>query len=60
MYMTRELSGLPLAQIAREFRRDHSTVLHAVRRVAARLEPGSTLHRNPADAQTLLDTQDSA
>jgi chromosomal replication initiator protein len=58
MYLTRELSGLPLAQIAREFRRDHSTVLHAVRRVATQLEPGSALHRNLTDAQALLDTAD--
>jgi chromosomal replication initiator protein len=59
MYLARELSGLPLAQIAREFRRDHSTVLHAVRRVAAKLEPGSSLHRNLTEAQALLDKQDS-
>ena len=59
MYLTRELSGLSLAQIAREFRRDHSTVLHAVRRVTSQLEPGSALHRNLTDAQALLDTRDS-
>jgi chromosomal replication initiator protein len=41
MYLTRELTPLSLAQIAREFNRDHSTVLHAIRAVAQRLEPGS-------------------
>src|SRR5213075_723132 len=34
IYLTRELTSLSLAQIAREFNRDHSTVLHAVRNVS--------------------------
>jgi chromosomal replication initiator protein len=41
MYLTREMTPLSLAQIAREFDRDHSTVLHAIRSVSERLEPGS-------------------
>jgi chromosomal replication initiator protein len=41
MYMARELTGLSLAEIARGFDRDHTTVLHAVRTVKSRLEPGS-------------------
>jgi chromosomal replication initiator protein len=41
IYLTRELTSLSLAQIAREFGRDHSTVLHAIRALTARLEPGS-------------------
>ncbi|MGI9021316.1 MAG: chromosomal replication initiator protein DnaA [Solirubrobacterales bacterium] len=41
MYLSRELTELSLAQIAREFDRDHSTVVHAIRTVANRLEPGS-------------------
>jgi chromosomal replication initiator protein len=41
MYMARELTGLSLAEIARGFDRDHTTVLHAIRSVKARLEPGS-------------------
>jgi chromosomal replication initiator protein len=41
MYLTREMTNLSLAQIAREFQRDHSTVLHAIRSVSSRLEPGS-------------------
>jgi hypothetical protein len=43
MYLTRELTSLSLAQIARAFERDHSTVLHAVRSVSKRLDPGSDL-----------------
>ena len=49
MYMARELTDLSLAEIARGFDRDHTTVLHAVRSVKTRLEPGSetaeTIHR---------------
>ncbi len=52
IYLTRELTTLSLAQIAREFRRDHSTVLHAIRNVSKQLEPGSetadALHRTQA------------
>lgn len=56
MYLTRELTPLSLAQIAREFDRDHSTVLHAIRSVSQRLEPGSetanALHRVRANLGT--------
>lgn len=41
MYLARELTGLSLAEIARGFDRDHTTVMHAVRAVGARLELGS-------------------
>jgi len=50
MYLTRDLTSLSLAQIARQFKRDHSTVLHAVRAVAGKLDPSSEttqlLHRS--------------
>jgi chromosomal replication initiator protein len=41
MYLAREMTSLSLAEIARGFDRDHTTVLHAVRSVSSRLEPGS-------------------
>ena len=41
MYLARELTGLSLSEIARAFDRDHTTVLHAIRAVGGRLEPGS-------------------
>jgi chromosomal replication initiator protein len=41
MYLARELTGLSLSDIARAFDRDHTTVMHAIRAVGARLEPGS-------------------
>ena len=41
MYLARQLTGLSLAQIARSFGRDHTTVMHAVRAVDKRREPGS-------------------
>jgi chromosomal replication initiator protein len=57
MYLSRELTSLSLAQIARQFDRDHSTVLHAVRTVSSRLDPDSetstVLHR----VHQLLATQ---
>jgi chromosomal replication initiator protein len=37
MYLSREATTLSLAQIARAFRRDHSTVLHAVRSIERRM-----------------------
>ena len=50
MYLARDLTSLSLAQIARQFKRDHSTVLHAVRAVSRRLDPDSEtarlLHRS--------------
>ena len=41
MYLARELTSLSLTQIAQAFDRDHTTVLHALRAVSGRLEPGS-------------------
>ena len=56
MYLSRDLTSLSLAQIAREFDRDHSTVLHAIRSVSKRLEPGSetaeAIHRVRANLGT--------
>jgi chromosomal replication initiator protein len=44
MFLAREMLDLTLADIGRQFGgRDHSTVLHAVRRVAAALETPGTL-----------------
>ena len=41
MYLAREQTQHSLSEIARRFDRDHTTVVHAVRTVTARLEPGS-------------------
>ncbi len=41
MYLARELTTKSLSEIARAFDRDHTTVLHAIRAVDTRLEPGS-------------------
>jgi chromosomal replication initiator protein len=46
IYLARDLTSLSLAEIAREFNRDHSTVLHAVRAVSSRLPA----HPDTADA----------
>ncbi|MFL5869571.1 MAG: chromosomal replication initiator protein DnaA [Solirubrobacterales bacterium] len=46
MYLGRELTSMSLAEIARAFDRDHTTVLHALRAVDGRLEPESeTAHQ---------------
>jgi chromosomal replication initiator protein len=49
MYLSRELTDLSLAEIARQFDRDHTTILHAVRAVSARAagdaEVADTIHR---------------
>ncbi len=45
MYVARNQTDLSLAEIARGFDRDHSTVLHSIRRVERELEPGSDIHR---------------
>ena len=41
MYIAREQTSLSLAEIARGFDRDHSTVSHAIHSVEAKLKPGS-------------------
>ena len=43
MFLSRELTPLSLSQIAREFDRDHSTVIHAIRSVGDKNEPGSAI-----------------
>ena len=54
MYLTRELTELSLPAIAREFnRRDHTTVLHAIRRV----QDGTT--RDPTVARQVSELADA-
>ncbi len=38
IYLARELTDLTLAEIGRQFNRDHSTILHAIRSVGRKLE----------------------
>ena len=45
MYVARNQTDLSLAQIARAFDRDHSTVLSSIRRVEKDLQPGNDVHR---------------
>jgi len=45
MYVARNRTDLSLAEIARGFDRDHSTVVHSIRRIERDLEPGSDIHR---------------
>ncbi|MDQ3758679.1 MAG: hypothetical protein M3331_01860, partial [Actinomycetota bacterium] len=41
MFLARDLTPLSLVQIAREFDRDHSTVIHAIHAVGERNQPDS-------------------
>jgi chromosomal replication initiator protein len=58
MYLSRELTDLSLAEIARQFDRDHTTILHAVRVVSTRAandaDVTDTIHR----ARELLGAQE--
>jgi chromosomal replication initiator protein len=45
MYVARRTTEASLAEIARAFNRDHSTVMHSIRTVEKRLQPGSDIHR---------------
>jgi chromosomal replication initiator protein len=45
MYAARRQTDLSLAEIARGFDRDHSTVIHSIRSIEKRLETGSDIHR---------------
>jgi len=54
MYVARNRTDLTLAEIARGFERDHSTVLHSIRRVERDLEPGSDTHVALERIHTLL------
>jgi chromosomal replication initiator protein len=60
MYLARDMTSLSLAAVAREFQRDHTTVLHAVRAVSARVavdaDVTDTIHR----VRELLGTRSRA
>jgi chromosomal replication initiator protein len=60
MYLARDLTPLSLAQIARRFKRDHTTVLHAVRAVSSRLDPASDTSRVVHRVRELLTTSQPA
>ena len=50
MYLIRSLTGLSLPDIGREFGRDHSTVIHAIKKIEQQLStPGSGLETNLRD-----------
>lgn len=45
MYVARTQTDLSLAEIARGFDRDHSTVIHSIHSIEKQLETGSDIHR---------------
>ena len=46
MYLIRKLTNLSLPDIGNEFAKDHTTVLHAIRKVEAALKAGDTTMQN--------------
>jgi chromosomal replication initiator protein len=60
MYLSRDVTGLSLARIAAQFNRDHSTVMHAIRKVDSGLEPGSDTHRVVEKSRALIGGEDQA
>lgn len=54
MYTARQLTPHSLAEIARAFNRDHTTVVHAIHSVTQRLEPGSQTATALADVRSAL------
>jgi chromosomal replication initiator protein len=54
MYLVRELTGLSLPRIGAAFARDHTTVLHACRKVEEELEGDATLARQVSDLRATL------
>ncbi|HEY7151210.1 MAG TPA: chromosomal replication initiator protein DnaA [Solirubrobacterales bacterium] len=57
IYLARDLTSLSLAQIARGFNRDHSTVLYATRAVSSRLEVNSETTISLERIRGLIRTQ---
>ena len=58
IYLIRKLTNLSLPDIGKEFNRDHSTVLYAIRKVEMALKNGDTnMQNNVRDTQTLRSLQ---
>ena len=54
MYLSRELTDLSLAEIARQFDRDHTTILHACHKVEKGLETDRVIREAVEAIQNLL------
>ena len=46
MYLIRQLTNLSFPDIGKEFARDHTTVMHAVKKVEASIKSGDTNLQN--------------
>ena len=58
MHLIRRMTNLSLPEIGREFGRDHSTVIHALKRVEQQLAaPGSTLADNIRDITEAINNK---
>jgi chromosomal replication initiator protein len=57
MYLAREMTDLSLAEIAREFGRDHTTILHATRAVSARASADADVSETIHSVRELLGAE---
>jgi len=55
MYLARELTGASLPQIGRHFARDHTTVLHAVKKIAAMAQEGGRMPTYLSEIRAILE-----
>ena len=57
MYLARELTGRPLTEIGRRFRRDHSTVHHALKAVEKRASSSPELRSDLTKLRAKIEAQ---
>ena len=55
MYLARELTDASLPQIGRHFARDHTTVIHACKKIAAMAEQGGRMPTYLAEVRAILE-----
>jgi chromosomal replication initiator protein len=56
MYLIRSMTNLSLPDIGREFNRDHTTVLHSLRKIETQLQdPNNELHDILRDIQANIN-----
>ena len=56
MYLARELTSASLPQIGRHFARDHTTVLHAVKKITAMAQEGGRMPEYLSEIRAILET----
>jgi len=60
MYLCRELTDLSLPKIGQAFGRDHTTVMHAVRKVSAQMAERQTIFNQVTELTNLIRQEQRA